>query len=665
MDEKGKCCTVLPAARVPAPARIPGETESLRESRMRSRTPPSRPLAGAKSCGHRPMVSRTLEDLLPSDVVGGVLCCADRPATCAQRQQEGAAAPQDARPCTAVDSTAAAAGAAARAAGSGQEHAAPVCAAQAVSDRAKLMQRRSKIAGEVLSSETSYVGQLCLLCKNYLEPVRKIKGVSADDVLGLFSDVEMLRNLHVKFLDQVMARVKMWGPNSAIGDLFQDASKWIRMYKYYINNYNHALLVLKGLKEKNSAFRKYIFSLDHSDEMGGLSLEGYLVAPVQRIPRYVLLVREMIDSTPDDHADLPLLKDALAKMIDAADYINEKKCLSDNQLCLAQIRKKWKKYKGDLLGNPDRVFVREFVVSQHRGKGKVMFWLFNDIAVVTSSETSWAGKYVFKSQISLQTVSMQRDPEGPKTFRLLSQDSTMTGSCQQEGDVDELFHAIENARSQMIQTAFRRTVTVDPREVSAQFLSFQVTEFRERRLAALRRLIASEKEYIDTLESGLKFFPIIAGLSIPIPAYYVSFFSDFSVFMKQAVPRHSKLLERLRAREAEWATNDTVSDIFAESMAELADYKGFSMHCKEYRQRFDKATECDPTFAGLIGGIEQSSGVALIPLMECVMRRIIEYYVSLQEMVQNTPQKSKDFTAISKAALDVDSLKSSLCTKIR
>jgi hypothetical protein len=34
-----------------------------------------------------------------------------------------------------------------------------------------------------------------------------------------------------------------------------------------------------------------------------LSMEDYLIQPVQRVPRYVLLLREVLRFTPEGHAD--------------------------------------------------------------------------------------------------------------------------------------------------------------------------------------------------------------------------------------------------------------------------------------------------------------------------------------------------------------------------
>lgn len=53
------------------------------------------------------------------------------------------------------------------------------------------------------------------------------------------------------------------------------------------------------------------------------SLESILIKPVQRIPRYNLLLEDLLKNTPADHADHPNIQKALGKMKEVADHINK------------------------------------------------------------------------------------------------------------------------------------------------------------------------------------------------------------------------------------------------------------------------------------------------------------------------------------------------------
>lgn len=89
------------------------------------------------------------------------------------------------------------------------------------------------------------------------------------------------------------------------------------------------------LVQENKKFAKALEKCKHAN-LGGLSgLETLLVVPVQRIPRYVLLLREVLKFTPETHADYSQCKEAFAEMEKVAGLINEKKREYDQQQRLA------------------------------------------------------------------------------------------------------------------------------------------------------------------------------------------------------------------------------------------------------------------------------------------------------------------------------------------
>jgi FYVE/RhoGEF/PH domain-containing protein 5/6 len=56
---------------------------------------------------------------------------------------------------------------------------------------------------------------------------------------------------------------------------------------------------------------------------GGLDLDSLLITPVQRIPRYKLLLKELVKHTSDSHPDKKNLNDALQKMTEIANIVND------------------------------------------------------------------------------------------------------------------------------------------------------------------------------------------------------------------------------------------------------------------------------------------------------------------------------------------------------
>ena len=85
-----------------------------------------------------------------------------------------------------------------------------------------------------------------------------------------------------------------------------------------MHGYNHAMTVLEKVSKrggKNTTFGNWLQSqlLKHTDLCRGLAnLPAFLICPVQRLPRYLLILRDLQKCTPEDHPDYPNLKEALS-----------------------------------------------------------------------------------------------------------------------------------------------------------------------------------------------------------------------------------------------------------------------------------------------------------------------------------------------------------------
>ena len=73
---------------------------------------------------------------------------------------------------------------------------------------------------------------------------------------------------------------------------------------------------------------------------GTLGLSSLLMTPIQRIPRYVMLLKDLLDKTPPDHPDKGPLGEAHNSVCTIATAINERKRQEENVQKIAAI---WQK----------------------------------------------------------------------------------------------------------------------------------------------------------------------------------------------------------------------------------------------------------------------------------------------------------------------------------
>ncbi|KAG6831276.1 hypothetical protein H0H92_011786 [Tricholoma furcatifolium] len=179
------------------------------------------------------------------------------------------------------------------------------------------------------------------------------------------------------------------GVVKAVGSMFLKHAAFMRMYSSYINNFDNAVLRVKywtadrnlqgspspassaispssstgqlaglnvnsapgvtldsgpaatGVPNLTSSQRKriksYLKRCRLNPRHSQLNLEGYLLLPVQRIPRYRLLLEELLRSTPPSHEyeDDPLER-ALAEILSLANNMNEGKRESESRRKLVQ-----------------------------------------------------------------------------------------------------------------------------------------------------------------------------------------------------------------------------------------------------------------------------------------------------------------------------------------
>lgn len=168
-----------------------------------------------------------------------------------------------------------------------------------------------------------------------------------------------------------------------MGDLFVEFAPFFKMYLGYVSQFESISKHVFRLADERPRFEKFLeCAQDQTLYPDVPSLQSLMIMPVQRIPRYKLLLKEMVKQTPDGHKDLPLLREAIAKTDESARHINAALKRADNQVKIWEIQSMFRE-KVCLL-NSSREYVREgpLLKSNRRGgKEALYFFLFSDILV--------------------------------------------------------------------------------------------------------------------------------------------------------------------------------------------------------------------------------------------------------------------------------------------
>eukprot|EP00808_Paulinella_micropora_P015728 g73573.t1 len=286
-------------------------------------------------------------------------------------------------------------------------------------------QQAEKIVQEVLSTEQTYVASLNALLGCFVQPLKIMAtqnnfGIDQghqEQIQALISNLELLGRFHNTFLTDLEKEPSTPAKTLlAYGDFF-------KFYKHYLNNYEKTLTTLEALRGQ----KKFVQFLDETkrrlERHGQLDLMSYLIMPVQRVPRYVMLLKELRNSTEPAVDEWVNIDQALSKLGEVASDINEAKREMEARTALLNIQNRITNLQQGGLGTlvaPHRRLVREQTLqcSDHARSGKKkrrVFLLFNDLLLWTSN----ANKY--KGHVRLASAKLEEFPERNKDLRVHSQ----------------------------------------------------------------------------------------------------------------------------------------------------------------------------------------------------------------------------------------------------
>ncbi|XP_030774529.1 rho guanine nucleotide exchange factor 17 isoform X2 [Rhinopithecus roxellana] len=272
---------------------------------------------------------------------------------------------------------------------------------------------RKHVAMTLLDTEQSYVESLRTLMQGYMQPLKQPENsVLCDPALvdEIFDQIPELLEHHEQFLEQVRHCVHTWHAQQKVGALLvQSFSKdvLVNIYSAYIDNFLNAKDAVRVAKEARPAFLKFLEqSMRENKEKQALS--DLMIKPVQRIPRYELLVKDLLKHTPEDHPDHPLLLEAQRNIKQVAERINKGVRSAEEAERHARVLQEIEAHIEGMedLQAPLRRFLRQEMVVEVKaisGKKDRSLFLFTDLIVCTTLKRKSGS--LRRSSMSLYTAA--------------------------------------------------------------------------------------------------------------------------------------------------------------------------------------------------------------------------------------------------------------------
>ncbi len=184
---------------------------------------------------------------------------------------------------------------------------------------------------------------------------------------------------------------------SQFGSLLMFFADSFKLYTSYITNYKEAAEHLQAEKKKNKKFKELLVDKYKSltkEHQPITNLEGFLITPVQRIPRYRLLLEELLKNMETTDESYQQIKGATEYITNIASYCNEKSGVIDKSTYIIHVVEKLKIDRMTFV-KPSRRFICEELDSMKLIHGKKIIpcdmYIFSDVLLVSTFPISIFG----------------------------------------------------------------------------------------------------------------------------------------------------------------------------------------------------------------------------------------------------------------------------------
>lgn len=173
----------------------------------------------------------------------------------------------------------------------------------------------------------------------------------------LFGNIKQILGANVYMLERLKQEVDLVGEGNeeccAIGKVFQEIGPFLKLYTDFVNNYDEAYALYKKLRSQKW-FISYVqhcttkLPPDLRNENTSLSsdLQTLLILPIQRIPRYQMLLQSILEVTDESMDDYPFVVRAVKLITESAIHCNNSKAASESLTVLTDIAQLLNKYQG-------------------------------------------------------------------------------------------------------------------------------------------------------------------------------------------------------------------------------------------------------------------------------------------------------------------------------
>uniref|UniRef100_A0A8C9MMB1 Intersectin-1 n=1 Tax=Serinus canaria TaxID=9135 RepID=A0A8C9MMB1_SERCA len=186
--------------------------------------------------------------------------------------------------------------------------------------------KRQGYIHELIVTEENYVNDLQLVTEIFQKPLMESELVTEKEVAMIFVNWKELIMCNIKLLKALRVRKKMSGekmPVKMIGDILTAQLPHMQPYIRFCSCQLNGAALIQQKTDEVPDFKDFVKRLAMDPRCKGMPLSSFLLKPMQRVTRYPLIIKNILENTPENHPDHSHLKQALEKAEELCSQVNE------------------------------------------------------------------------------------------------------------------------------------------------------------------------------------------------------------------------------------------------------------------------------------------------------------------------------------------------------
>lgn len=233
------------------------------------------------------------------------------------------------------------------------------------SDFDRNLRLRRKATEEILSSERSYIAQLDKIVTFFVFPLKDLNLIDTQSFTSLFGQLELIHNINSELLSRLEADL------DDVANAFLKLAPFFKIYSVYAFDYTMKMHLLQNLTTKNAPFRAFLEKTECRTEVQ-IKLNSLLITPIQRVPRYRLLLQQVLLYTSPAEREYKIIQESIKQIESSINHINSVVEDQENMEKMINIQNSLSNRIPHIMKSVSRKFVKEGMLFKYSANGTMM-----------------------------------------------------------------------------------------------------------------------------------------------------------------------------------------------------------------------------------------------------------------------------------------------------